>query len=94
MTREASTKTQQKYARPDVNPLFTFAVPGYNMRSTELNAVLGLEQMNRIDSNIKARCLNLDTWLSNLDPELYFIDYATQGSSNYALPLILNKNKK
>ena len=93
MTREASTKTQQKYARPDVNPLFTFAVPGYNMRSTELNAVLGLEQMNRIDSNIKARCLNLDTWLSNLDPELYFIDYATQGSSNYALPLILNKNK-
>ena len=93
MTREASTKTQQKYARPDVNPLFTFAVPGYNMRSTELNAVLGLEQMNRIDSNIKARCLNLDTWISNLDPELYFIDYATQGSSNYALPLILNKNK-
>jgi CDP-6-deoxy-D-xylo-4-hexulose-3-dehydrase len=93
MTREASIKTQQKYARPDVNPLFTFAVPGYNMRSTELNAVLGLEQMNRIDSNIKARCLNLDTWLSNLDPELYFVDYDTQGSSNYALPLILNKNK-
>ena len=93
MTREASIKTQEKYARPDVNPLFTFAVPGYNMRSTELNAVLGLEQMNRIDSNIKARCLNLDIWLSNLDPELYFVDYTTQGSSNYALPLILNKNK-
>ena len=93
MTREASLKTQEKYARPDVNPLFTFAVPGYNMRSTELNAVIGLEQMNRIDSNIKARCLNLNTWLSNLDPELYFVNYAVQGSSNYALPLILNKNK-
>ena len=37
MTREASKETQERYARPDLNPLFTFAVAGYNMRSTELN---------------------------------------------------------
>ncbi len=94
MTREASLETQRKYAKPDVNPLFTFAVPGYNMRSTELNAVLGLEQIKRLDDNINARCDNLVTWVSNLDPELYYVDFLMEGSSNYALPLILNYDNK
>lgn len=49
MTREASLDTHLKYAKPDVNPLFTFAVPGYNMRSSEINAVLGLTQLPRLD---------------------------------------------
>ena len=92
MTREVSEETHKKYAKPDVNPLFTFAVPGYNMRSTELNAVLGLEQIQRLDNNISARCKNLDIWLQNLDSRLYYVDFFLKGSSNYALPLILNKN--
>ena len=88
MTREASPETQAKYAKPDVNPLFTFAVPGYNMRSTELNAVLGLEQINRLDANIEARVNNLDVWLNNLNPERYFLNFRVEGNSNYALPLV------
>lgn len=91
MTREASQETHDKYAKPDVNPLFTFAVPGYNMRSGEINAVLGLEQIKRLDYNIEKRQENLNTWLSNLDDSLYYVDYDVEGSSNYALPLILNK---
>ena len=92
MTREASSETQKKFARSDVNPLFTFAVPGYNMRSTELNAVLGMEQITRLDYNIQHRCNNLNVWIKNLDNSLYFVDFDLEGSSNYALPLILNKN--
>lgn len=92
MTREASSETQKKFARSDINPLFTFAVPGYNMRSTELNAVLGMEQITRLDYNIQHRCNNLNVWIKNLDNSLYFVDFDLEGSSNYALPLILNKN--
>lgn len=94
MTREASPETHEKYAKPDVNPLFTFAVPGYNMRSGEINAVLGLEQIKRLDYNIGKRQENLNTWLTNLDNSLYYVDYDVEGSSNYALPLILNKSNK
>ena len=94
MTREADKETHEKYAKPDVNPLFTFAVPGYNMRSTELNAVIGLEQINRLDYNIEKRQQNLNIWLANLNKELYFLDFDTEGSSNYALPLVLNKDNK
>lgn len=91
MTREADKKTHEKYAKPDVNPLFTFAVPGYNMRSTELNAVIGLEQIKRLDYNIKKRQESLNIWLTNLDNVLYYNEYLVEGSSNYALPLILRK---
>jgi len=89
MTREASKETHDKYAKPDVNPLFTFAVPGYNMRSSEINAVLGLSQLPRLDHNIKVRCNNLKTWLNNLDDTLFETSYLKEGSSNFALPLIL-----
>jgi CDP-6-deoxy-D-xylo-4-hexulose-3-dehydrase len=92
MTRESSPKTHAKYAKDDINPLFTFAVPGYNMRSTELNAVLGLEQIKRLDSNIKIRSESLKIWLNGLDPNLYYVDFETAGSSNFALPLIINPN--
>tara|TARA_R110000824_G_scaffold711_1_gene4422 strand:+ start:3909 stop:5075 length:1167 start_codon:yes stop_codon:yes gene_type:complete len=88
MTREASKETHEKYAKPDVNPLFTFAVPGYNMRSSEINAVLGLVQLPRLDNTIDKRRNNLKVWLENLDTDLYFTDFDCEGNSNFALPLI------
>ena len=94
MTREVEKEIHEKYYEPGLNPLFTFGVPGYNMRSTELNAVLGLEQIKRIDENIFLRRKNLDTWLNNLDSVLYFTEYDLDGNSNFALPLILRDTSK
>ena len=94
MTREASKATQEKYASQFLNPLFTFAVPGFNMRSTELNAVLGLEQLPRLDYNIKRRQENFKVWLDNLDSKLYFTEYDVEGNSNFALPLIVNNHDR
>jgi CDP-6-deoxy-D-xylo-4-hexulose-3-dehydrase len=54
-----------------------------------LNAVLGREQLKRLDANIDARTSNLKTWLGNLNPKFYWTDYTLAGSSNYALPLVL-----
>jgi CDP-6-deoxy-D-xylo-4-hexulose-3-dehydrase len=88
--REASLEVQNYYKEnyPELNPLFTFSVPGFNMRSTELNAVLGLEQLKRLDFNIEARRKNFQTWIDNLNPDLYYTDYDVEGNSNFALPLI------
>lgn len=91
MTREASPELQEYYklTNPDLNPLFTFAVAGFNMRSTELNAVLGIEQMKRLDYNIQRRIENLDIWLSNLDSNKFITGFNTTGNSNFALPLMM-----
>jgi len=96
MTREASTELQKKYINkyPNLNPMFTFAVAGFNMRSTEINAVLGIEQMKRIDYNIQRRTENLKVWLECLDGNKFFVDFKTEGSSNFALPLVLKEKKK
>ena len=91
MTRETSPELQTQYQQnyPTLNPLFTFAVAGFNVRSTELNAVLGIEQMKRIDSNIEARRNNLKIWLENLDNNKFFTNYKVEGNSNFALPLMM-----
>jgi CDP-6-deoxy-D-xylo-4-hexulose-3-dehydrase len=90
MTRESSPELQSYYQEkyPNLNPLFTFAVAGFNMRSTEINAVLGIEQMKRLDSNIEKRVKNLKIWLDNLDSSKYIIGFNLQGNSSFALPLI------
>jgi CDP-6-deoxy-D-xylo-4-hexulose-3-dehydrase len=96
MTREASADLQKYYQSkyPELNPLFTFAVAGFNMRSTEINAVLGIEQMKRLDYNIQKRTENLNTWLTNLDAKKFYIDFNVEGSSNFALPLVLQEPSK
>lgn len=93
MTREASIDIRKKYEEeyPDLNPLFTFALAGFNFRSTELNAVIGLSQLNKLDENILIRKKNLDIWLDNLSSESFKTDYHRTGNSNFALPLVLNK---
>ena len=93
MTREGSQELQDNFVRnyPELNPLFTFAVAGFNVRSTEINAVLGIEQMNRIDSNVDKRRHNFKVWLDNLDKNKFYTEFDVEGNSNFALPLIMKK---
>jgi CDP-6-deoxy-D-xylo-4-hexulose-3-dehydrase len=76
---------------PDLNPDFIFAYPGYNMRSTEINAVIGRAQLPRLVENIERRTENLMLFLRNLNGSVYQTDFATEGSSNYAFVLILRE---
>jgi len=97
MIRDVSNSIKENYKieYPRLNPLFTFVVPGFNMRGTELNAVIGLEQLHRLDSNIELRNKNLNLFLSLLSSDLYHTDYEVVGCSNFALPIILrDKNDR
>lgn len=92
MIRESSDEDfrreiTEKY--PELRPEFLFLVPGYNMRSTELNAVVGLSQLKRLDANNKRRVENFKLFLDNLDPEKYFTDFQTEGAVNYAFVILL-----
>ena len=59
------------------------------MRSTELNAVLGLKQIKRLDDNVTVRKNNLNVWLDNLNGDKYYLDFLLEGNSNFALPLLI-----
>lgn len=92
MVRESTSaeiRSAYQEAHSDLNPDFVFAYPGYNVRSTELNAVLGRSQLKRLDANNVRRSENLALFLQHLDPERFYTDFETAGSSNYAFTLIL-----
>ena len=94
MVREADSASlkadyQKKY--PDLNPDFIFAFPAYNMRPTEISAVIGISALQRLDKNNKIRSKNLKIFLQNLDPNLYQTDFETRGICNYAFVLVLKQ---
>ena len=94
MVREldsVSRKREMADEYSDLNPDFIFAHAGFNVRSTEINAVIGRSQLKRLDDGVRRRSENLRLFLDNLDPELYQTDFALEGSSNYAFTLILKK---
>ena len=94
MVRESlNNVTKNDYIKkyPDLNPDFIFAFASHNMRSTELNAVLGLEQLKRLDQNNINRTANLHKFLSVIDPLVFKTNFKLEGSSNYAFTLVLNE---
>ena len=79
---------------PELRPEFLFQVPGYNMRSTELNAVIGLQQVKRLDKNNQRRIENFRIFVDNLDSEKYFTDFTMDGAVNYAFVIMLRQPDK
>jgi CDP-6-deoxy-D-xylo-4-hexulose-3-dehydrase len=94
MVREATDdhlRAEYQADYPDLNPEFIFAYPAYNVRSTEVSAVIGRNQLKRLDDNIAARRDNLAVFLGHLDGRKYQTDFAIDGCSSYALTLVLKQ---
>lgn len=79
---------------PDLHPEFIFLAPGFNMRSTEINAVLGLNQLKRLDANNEKRIENFNIFLNNLDPDKFHTGFDRDGAVNYAFVIMPRNNEK
>lgn len=75
----------------DLNSDFIFLRPSHNFRSTEINAVLGLSQLKKLDSKNQQRIKNFDYFIKNLNPNKYIVDFEIDGHCNYAFIIILKK---
>ena len=87
--KKVKNKLVSKYK--ELSPEFIFLYSGYNLRNTEIGGVLGLNQLKRLNKNIKKRNNNLKYFLKLLDNKLFYTDFDLKGCSNYALPLILKE---
>lgn len=91
MLRESTDdKLKSDYAtnQPDLNPLFIFTHPGFNVRNNEIGALIGISQLKRLDFMISQRSQNFEYFLSQL-PDWAYTDFRLDGHSNYAFNLIL-----
>jgi CDP-4-dehydro-6-deoxyglucose reductase, E1 len=94
MVREStSDNIKQEYMRrhPDLSPDFIFAYPAYNVRNTEIGAVIGRNQLKRLDENNAKRRKNFELFLKSLDSSKYRTDFDLKGSCNYALNLVIKE---
>ncbi len=92
MVRESNDAVLRAgYARDnaELNPDFIFAFPAYNVRNTEIGAILGRSQLKRLDANVMRRNENLQRFLAQIDVEKYRTDFKLAGCSNYAFNLVL-----
>ena len=94
MLREANNKNLErklikKYS--NLSPKFIFLYPGFNFRNNEISAVVGINQLKKLDKNNKLRNRNFFHFLKNLNPEIFQTDFDLNGCSNYAFPLIIKK---
>lgn len=78
----------------DLNSDFIFYTEGFNFRNTEFSAVIGIEQLKRLNYNIKKRNDNHRLFLRLLRKDIFFTDFNLKGSSNYGLHIILKKKNK
>lgn len=88
MTNE-SMRNEIINKHPDLNKDFIFLRPSHNFRSTELNAVLGLSQLKKLDKNNKNRIENYNYFMNKLDSSKYITDLELEGQCNYAFTVIL-----
>ena len=96
MVRESNSDKLKKTFKknyPDLNEKFIFAFPSYNMRNNEIGAIIGINQLKKLNNNIKIRNFNHRLFLEKLDKNKYFTEFDLSGSSNYAFNLILREDK-
>ena len=98
MVRESNNsnfekKMIKKY--PKLSPKFIFLYPGYNFRNNEISATIGINQLKSLNRNNQKRKKNFKLFLKLIDKSKYRTDFDTEGSCNYAFPVILKtKNLK
>ena len=94
MTREfTDEKLIEKYKseNEDLSEDFIFIGPAHNFRSTEINAVLGLCQLQNLDSNNQIRIDNFKYFVDNLKSKKFYTDFQMDGQCNYAFILIMKE---
>lgn len=93
--RNLDSKRQDKMRKDnnidDFHAKYTFYCLGYNLRPTEINAFLGLEQLNYIEEIAKIRSKNFGLFhnVAKKNQDFYDLDVSHMSFvSNFAYPLI------
>jgi len=86
---ETQFKLQQDWDVTDFDSLYTFYYPGYNVRSTDLQAYIGLTQIDKLEDWGKKRENNFELYQELIRNDYWKPKYNLHNfTSNFAYPVI------
>jgi CDP-6-deoxy-D-xylo-4-hexulose-3-dehydrase len=87
------TEYKEKYNLTDFENLYNFYLPGMNLRSTDLQAYIGLRAIDKLDNFSQIRNSNFNYYISHIKNNELDLHLNTDNFiSNFAMP-ILSKNR-
>lgn len=90
LARESGNLKKYADQYPDIHPQFLFMTDGYNFRSSDINAVIGLRQLPRLDAMVQHRkdnFLRFTEIIAQHQDKFHPVVYQ-EGNSNFAFPFI------
>lgn len=96
LSKQKQNELREEWQVTDFSALYTFYIPGFNLRSTDLQAQIGLQQLNKVDGMIQNRYNNFLYYKSKLEGRIWFpLTSEGEFTSNFAIPVITkNSNDK
>lgn len=94
LPKEKQEKLRETYQSSDFDSLYNFYVPGMNLRSTDLQAFIGLRAIDKLDRYSEIRNNNFNKYKELLkynELDLYVRD--TDFVSNFAIPIVNKKRE-
>jgi CDP-6-deoxy-D-xylo-4-hexulose-3-dehydrase len=87
------TELRKKYNVDDFNALYTFYHTGFNVRSTDLQAFLGIRQLERLPEIANIRNSNYNLYRSLINDNLWKPKESSNFISNFSYPVISNNRQ-
>lgn len=79
----------------EFSALYTFYIPGFNLRSTDLQATIGIGQLDKVDDMIRKRNENFKYYESKLSNKIWFpTEIDKTYTASFAIPVITNNKKE
>jgi CDP-6-deoxy-D-xylo-4-hexulose-3-dehydrase len=89
LPEKKQTELRQKYGVNDFRALYTFYYPGFNLRATDLQAFLGLGQLEKLNNIVHNRHKNYLKYKKEIKNDFWVIN-EPEGSyvSNFSFPIV------
>jgi CDP-6-deoxy-D-xylo-4-hexulose-3-dehydrase len=86
---------EKQYNIDNINAMYTFYYPGFNLRATDIQAFLGIEQLTYIDQSIACRYDNFELYNKLLKNSFCRpTELSNSMTSNFAYPCIHPKKNE
>ena len=95
LPKSKQIELRKKYNIGDFRSLYTFYYPGFNLRATDLQAFIGLQQLNKLSTIIENRNINYQRYHDGIKNTEWKINPPTNSFiSNFSYPVITKNIKE